>query len=57
MAVDPKLIYAAAKALSSEKVRKFLLTTVFVVLGLVMLVGAAFSGLVSGVLGDRKSVV
>lgn len=51
MAVDPKLIYAAAKALSSEKVRKFLLTTVFVVLGLVMLVGAAFSGLVSGVLG------
>lgn len=51
MTVDPKLIYEAARVLSSEKVRKFLLTAIFFVLGLVMLVGAAFSGLVSGVLG------
>lgn len=51
MTVDPKIIYEAARVLSSEKVRKFLLTAIFFVLGLVMLVGAAFSGLVSGVLG------
>lgn len=50
MAVNPKLIYEAARILSNEKVRKFLLCVVFFALGFVMLIAVVFSGLVSGLL-------
>lgn len=48
MAVNPKLIIMAVEAAGNEKVRKAVLYTVFMALGVVMLIFAAFSGLISG---------
>lgn len=50
MAVNPKLIQVAAKALTNEKVRKFILYAVFIIFGLIMMIAVAFSGLISGLL-------
>lgn len=48
MAVNPKLIIMAVEAAGNEKVRKAVLYTVFMALGVVMLIFIAFSGLISG---------
>lgn len=50
MAVNPKLIQIAAKALASEKTRKLILYAVFISLGLIMIIAVTFSGLISGLL-------
>lgn len=50
MAVNPKLIQIAAKALASEKMRKLILYAVFISLGLIMIIAVTFSGLISGLL-------
>lgn len=64
MAVNPKLIIMAAEAAGNEKVRKAVLYTIFMALGVVMLIFVVFTGLISGLLSiaqdndlDRKSVV
>lgn len=50
MAVNPKLIRIAARTLMSERVRKFLLYSLFMFLGVVMVIFMAFSALISGLL-------
>lgn len=50
MAVNPKLIIMAAEAAGNEKVRKAVLYTVFMALGVVMLIFVVFTGLISGLL-------
>ena len=50
MAVNPKLIIMAAEAAGNEKVRKAVLYTIFMALGVVMLIFVVFTGLISGLL-------